>query len=107
MLFIIFFIELDPRNIVSFLPLKFSNLFVKICPLSRSAHNCISSIATKSKVKLIGIASTVQTQYFGFSGIIRSSPVIKATYCFPHLSEILSKTSLASNLNGKPIIPLE
>ena len=41
-----------------------------------------------------------------YLGIIFSSPVIRATFSIPTLFIHLSKISLASNLRGKPIIPL-
>ena len=65
---------------VSFSPRRFSNLSVKMCPLSLSEHICISSTATNSKFLSIGIDSTVHKKYLALDGIIFSSPVISATF---------------------------
>ncbi|MAJ96687.1 MAG: hypothetical protein CMN42_04060 [SAR116 cluster bacterium] len=68
-----------PRKTVSSEPLAFRIRSVKIYPLSGSAANWISSIATKANDFSNGIDSTVQQKYFAFGGIIFSSPVTRAT----------------------------
>src|SRR5262245_2691881 len=54
-----------------------------------------------------GIASTVETQYRGFGGLIFSSPVISATASLPTRSATLLYTSRASSRSGSPIMPDE
>ena len=79
-----------PRKIVSSFPLDFRSRSVKIWPRSGSALSWISSTIRHSTDKFLGIASTVQIQYFAPVGTIRSSPVTRATHEDPRILRILS-----------------